>query len=86
MKCQPTPVIVIGMTRSGTKWLSNILCNHSEMIGVQSEQHGGIIETNMFHIMPRKFNLSFADDYIAFIESSERGYCPAHGKPVLGTA
>ena len=25
-------------------------------------------------------------DYIAFIESSERGYCPAHGKAVLGTA
>lgn len=25
-------------------------------------------------------------DYIAFIESSERGYCPAHGKAAIGTA
>ena len=25
-------------------------------------------------------------DYIVFIESSGRGYCPAHGKPAMGTA
>jgi len=63
-----TPVFVIGMNRSGTKWLSNILCGHSDVIGVQSQRHGGILETNMLTGMPAKFNLSYADDYVAFVD------------------
>lgn len=65
---QATPVFVIGMTRSGTKWLTNIICNHSEVIGVQSNRHGGIVESNMFDVMLHKFDLAYSDDYVAFID------------------
>ena len=65
---KPVPIIVVGTERSGTKWLSNILCNHPEIIGVQSEFHQGIIETNMFGAMQQKFDLRFEDDYIGLIE------------------
>ena len=63
-----TPVLVVGHIRSGTKWLSNILCNHAAVAGVQSERARGILETNMFHRMQRKFDLRSPDDYIGFLE------------------
>lgn len=63
-----TPIIVIGMNRSGTKWLSNLICSHQDVIGVQSRRHFGILETNMFGPMQEKFNLSSPDDYVGFLE------------------
>ena len=62
------PVLVVGQIRSGTKWLSNLLCNHPLIAGVQSERTLGIIETNMFDRMQTKFDLRSADDYVGFIE------------------
>jgi hypothetical protein len=62
------PILVVGHIRSGTKWLSNLLCNHPQIAGVQSERTGGIVETNMFHRMQTKFDLRAADDYVGFIE------------------
>ena len=62
-------IIVIGMNRSGTKWLSNILCNHSDVIGIQYEKAYGILETNMFGVMQKKFgDISTIERYIGFIE------------------
>jgi len=62
-------IIVIGMNRSGTKWLSNILCNHSDVICIQYEKAYGILETNMFGVMQKKFgNISTIESYIGFIE------------------
>ncbi len=63
-----TPILVVGHIRSGTKWLSNILCNHPSIAGVQSERARGILETNMFHRMQVKFDLRSSDDYIGFVE------------------
>lgn len=63
-----TPIILIGMNRSGTKWASNILCTHEEVIGVQSDSHGGILETNLFGAMQDKFDLSNPDEYVGFLE------------------
>lgn len=63
-----TPILVIGMNRSGTKWLSNILCNHPDVIGVQSERARGILETDMFDTMQTKFDLSSPDDYVGFLK------------------
>lgn len=63
-----TPIIVIGMNRSGTKWLSNILSNHPDVISVQHERARGILETNMFGYMQTKFDLSNPDDYVGFVE------------------
>ena len=63
------PVLVIGMDRSGTKWLSNILCNHYDIIGIQYEKAYGILETNMFGIMQKRFgDISALENYIGFIE------------------
>ncbi len=63
------PIIVVGRNRSGTKWLSNILCNHSKIVGVQSDHGGGIQETNMFGSLTRKFpDLTYVSDYIGLIE------------------
>lgn len=61
------PIIVIGMNRSGTKWLSNILCNHTEIAGIQSENAKGILETNLFGTMQKKFDLNYLDEYLGFI-------------------
>ena len=36
------------MNRSGTTWLTNLLCNHPQIAGVQTAEHFGIIESNMF--------------------------------------
>ena len=63
-----TPVLVVGMNRSGTKWLSNLLCNHSMLAGVQSERHTGIVETNMFSIMDEKFDFSSPQDRHVMID------------------
>jgi hypothetical protein len=63
-----TPIILIGMNRSGTKWVSNILCSHEEVIGAQSERSTGILETNMFGAMQDRFDLSDPDEYVGFLE------------------
>jgi Sulfotransferase family len=62
------PIIVVGMNRSGTKWLSNIFLNHSEICGIQSENDRGIIETNLFGNMQAKFDLTILDDYLGFVQ------------------
>jgi len=65
----PTPIFVIGMNRTGTKWLSNLIANHPEVIAVQHERHTGILETNVFDAWPRKFpDLSPPDEYVGFVE------------------
>ena len=69
------PIIVIGMHRSGTKWLSNILCNHPEIIGLQRDRvreegaSGGAMESNVLGRIQGMFgDLSRPDDYIGLIE------------------
>jgi hypothetical protein len=52
----PTPLLVIGANRSGTQWLSNILCNHSDVMSVHFAEHCGIIETNSYPQIECKFN------------------------------
>lgn len=63
-----TPVLIVGMNRSGTKWLSNLLCNHSMVAGVQSARHAGIVETNMFTVMDEKFDVSSPQDRHVMID------------------
>lgn len=63
----PTPIFVLGMNRSGTKWLSNRLANHPDVCAVQAEEYGGILETNLFNIIPHKFDFTSEDDYAALI-------------------
>ena len=66
---KPVPLIVVGMNRSGTKWLSNILCNHPEVAGIQSPLHTGILETNFFGTMQRIFGEELpVDHYVGLVE------------------
>jgi hypothetical protein len=62
------PIILIGMNRSGTKWVSNIICSHEDVIGVQRHRAGGILETNMFGAMYDKFDLAYPDEYVGLVE------------------
>jgi hypothetical protein len=62
------PIILIGLNRSGTKWLSNLICRHEDVIAVQSRRTGGILETNMFGALPDKFDLAYPDEYIGLVE------------------
>ena len=62
-------IILIGMNRSGTKWLSNIFSNHPDIISIQHERGSGIQETNMFDKFQTIFgNLTYPDNYVALIE------------------
>jgi hypothetical protein len=63
-----TPIILIGMNRSGTKWLSNIILSHDAVIGVQSPRFGGILESEMLGPMRDKFDPAFPEEYIALVE------------------
>jgi hypothetical protein len=66
---KPVPLIVVGMNRSGTKWLSNILCNHPEVAGIQSPLHTGILETNFFGTVQRLFGEVLpVDHYVGLVE------------------
>ncbi len=62
-----TPIFVVGLNRSGTKWLSNELAKHPQIACVQNERTG-IRETNMFRGFGRKFDLNNIDEYIALVE------------------
>jgi len=62
------PIFVIGRNRSGTKWLSNILLNHTAVAGVQSEHKNGIAETDVFGPMQRVVgDIRRAENYVAFV-------------------
>ena len=64
------PIFVIGKNRSGTKWLSNTISNHSKIACVRSHEFGGILETNVFFNMPNTFgDLAIKENLIGFIEA-----------------
>ena len=71
------PIFIVGKNRSGTKWLSNILLNHPNIAGIQSDYHRGILETNMFQNMPIIFgNLKDIDNFIGVTEPYEESDNP----------
>lgn len=55
------PILVIGLNRSGTKWLSNLIASHSDVFAVMHESHFGIIESNVFNDFSAAFP-SLADE------------------------
>jgi len=64
----PKPIFIIGNQRSGTTWLANILCQHSKIVGVQSEPFG-IRESYYFNIIDRYFgNLKNDNNFNQFID------------------
>jgi hypothetical protein len=69
----PVPVFVLGLQRSGTTWISNLICAHPKAACVESEDHQGIHESIFFsHFATRYGDLlraesfrKFADDFAA---------------------
>jgi hypothetical protein len=51
----PTPVFVLGLQRSGTTWLANVLANHPNAVAVQAEDHFGIHESIFFSHFARAY-------------------------------
>lgn len=64
------PIFIVGTNRSGTTWLANILCNHSNIACVQAEEHFGILETGFFSTLPEYFgDIRDDDNFIVFVEA-----------------
>lgn len=61
------PIFVIGLNRSGTKWLSNELARHPEIFAILNDKTG-IRETNMFRGLGRKFDVRKFDDFVGMIQ------------------
>jgi hypothetical protein len=66
----PKPIFIIGVHRSGTTWLANVLCRHSNIAGIQNEKHFGIYESVFFNCVMANFrDLRNNNDFIQFVES-----------------
>ena len=66
---KPTPVFLVGLQRSGTRWLAHVLCAHSNIAGVRGPR-GGIAESFFFSHVARRFgDLGRDDDFIEFLEA-----------------
>lgn len=60
-------VLVIGLNRSGTKWLSNLIASHPDVYAVQHPAHFGILESNVFNDFFKMFpKLDSVENRIAF--------------------
>lgn len=64
-----TPIFVLGKHRSGTTWLANQLCQHSHIVGVQHEAHGGIHESAYFSTVYGRYgDLITKSNFIELVE------------------
>lgn len=52
---ETTPIFVLGLQRSGTTWLANLLCQHESCAGIQSDDHNGIHESVFFSHFSRSY-------------------------------
>ena len=61
-------IFVFGKNRSGTKWMSNLIANHSDVACMQQAKGGGIMETNLFRNCPAVFgDLAINENNLAFL-------------------
>lgn len=65
----PTPIFVLGKHRSGTTWLANLLCQHSQIAGITHEKHFGIHESAYFSCVYGRYgNLDEKSNFVEFVE------------------
>lgn len=64
-----TPIFILGVQRSGTTWLANMLSAHSQIVSVQHPQHFGVHESGYFvHIEQRFGDLRHKTNFVEFVE------------------
>ncbi len=65
-----SPIFVVGARRTGTTWLGNIICNHSDVAGIQGgAKQEGINETVFFsHLAGKYGDLKDLNNLLQFIE------------------
>lgn len=69
----PAPILVIGLNRSGTKWLSNLIADSPDVFAVQSDFHTGILETNLLGPLADRWpRIVSEDDYAFLVEGWSR--------------
>jgi len=69
----PTPIFVLGLQRSGTTWISNVLCASKDVAGVEARKGYGIKESIFFSHFARAYGdldddeafRVFAADFVA---------------------
>lgn len=64
----PKPILVLGVNRSGTKWLCNEISRHPDVVSIAHEVHGGILETNLLGAHGRSFDFNTDAGYQAFLD------------------
>ena len=65
----PIPLFIVGSPRTGTTWLANILCQHSDIAGIQAKKHFGIHESSFFsHIENNYGSLKDNVNYLRFVK------------------
>lgn len=65
MKCRP--ILVVGLPRSGTKWLAATIAQHTNVAAPPCSR-GGVHESNIRQLSVMFSELSFLDQYIALSE------------------
>lgn len=63
-----TPIIVVGINRSGTKWLTNEIGEHPDVTSIRADVHYGIVESNLLTEFGRSFDLTTDRGYEALLE------------------
>ncbi len=67
-----SPIFVVGARRTGTTWLGNIICNHSNVAGIQETskvRQEGIYESVFFsHLAGKYGDLKDPNNLIQFVE------------------
>ena len=66
----PKPIFVVGVHRSGTTWLANLLVQHTKIAGVLNKQSFGIYESAFFENIQDNFgNLEDENNFKKCIET-----------------
>jgi len=64
---KPMPIFCLGLQRSGTTWLANMISNHPKVACVESKDHNGIHESIFFSHFAKEYgDLADSDNFQRF--------------------